>query len=376
MLRGGTKAIMCVTVLLASCAESTTDGGDDSATKSGPPGDGRVAVVDEERCEENLAFGTVTFLTGFDYAAAASIIEVITAADAGYYEDVCLDVEILPSGSTANYALVAGGEAQFASGGSFSEMVSFARENQADLVALSVGGHTPIDGLIVKEGVADSLTDLAGSRIGVKFKLPSSIEAMLLDAGLVEGDDYETVLLDGFDPLAHIAIESIDGFPGWKSNEPLALDRAAVGYDLFDPTTYGVPGSFGVIFADRRTLTDAPGPVRDFMRATMRGLSDAISNPTAASAAAVALIESGGNPNFLSTEGEAARWRADAQLIESTTSPGVGLAVPNADALQRELDVYGDIGLFGDAGTPSAADFLAPGPLELIYDAQGALVWP
>ena len=43
---------------------------------------------------------------------------------------------------------------------------------------------------------------------------------MLAGAGLVEGEDYETVLLDGFDPLAHIAIDGIVGFPGYKSNEP------------------------------------------------------------------------------------------------------------------------------------------------------------
>ena len=35
---------------------------------------------------------------------------------------------------------------------------------------------------------------------------------MLASAGLEEGVDYETVLLDGFDPLAHWALDGIVGF--------------------------------------------------------------------------------------------------------------------------------------------------------------------
>ena len=116
--------------------------------------------------------------------------------------------------------LVAENDAQFASGGSFSEVVAFAAANDTDFVVTAVEGPTAIDSLIVKPGVATELEDLAGSTIGVKGKLPPSVAAMLATAGLVENEDYETVLLDGFDPTAHIAIESIDGFPGYKSNEP------------------------------------------------------------------------------------------------------------------------------------------------------------
>ena len=44
------------------------------------------------------------------------------------------------------------------------------------------------------------------------------------------------------------------------------------------------------------------------MRATMRGLADAIADPAAAAAIAVELINGNGNPNFLSPEGETFRW--------------------------------------------------------------------
>jgi NitT/TauT family transport system substrate-binding protein len=237
-----------------------------------------------------------------------------------------------------------------------------------------VEGPTAIDSLILKPGVAADLAAVAGTTIGVKGKLPPSIAAMLATAGLTENEDYETVLLDGFDPMAHIAIESIDGFPGYKSNEPGALERNGVDFDLFDPLDYDIPGSFGVIYANADFVATHPTAAEDFMRATMLGLADAIADPEAAAAAALELINSGGNPNFLSPEGEVFRWTTDAALISDLTPDGVGFGVPDVDALQNELDTYGEVGLFGDTGTPSAEDHLSD-LLDRIYDGA-TVIWP
>ncbi len=350
----------------------TTASPSDSVTDSGVTAG---EAFPEERCAANEAAGTITYLTGFDFAATASIIDVIVADANGYYDELCLDVEITPSFSTANYPLVAANNAQFASGGSFSEVVAFADANDTDFVVLAVEGPTAIDSLILKPGVATELGDLAGSTIGVKGKLPPSVAAMLATAGLVENADYETVLLDGFDPSAHIAIESIDGFPGYKSNEPGALERAGVDFDLFDPLDYDIPGSFGVIYGNQRFIEDHPSAAEDFMRATLLGLADAIGDPDAAANTAVELINSGGNPNFLSSEGEAFRWRTDAALIAELTPDGTGFGIADVEALQNELDTYAEVGLFGESDTPTADDYLSD-ILESVYDGEGAVVWP
>jgi hypothetical protein len=239
----------------------------------------------------------------------------------------------------------------------------------------AVEGPTAIDSLILKPGVAAELGDVAGSTIGVKGKLPPSVAAMLATAGLVENEDYETVLLDGFDPTAHIAIESIDGFPGYKSNEPGALERAGIDFDLFDPLDYDIPGSFGIIYTNAQFIAEHPTAAEDFMRATMLGLADAIADPEAAANTAVDLINSGGNPNFLSPDGEVFRWSTDAALISELTPPGTGFGVADVEALQSELDTYAEVGLFGDAETPTAAEFLSD-ILERIYDADATVIWP
>jgi NitT/TauT family transport system substrate-binding protein len=143
--------------------------------------------VSEDRCAANADAGTITFLSGFGYAAAASMVDVFVAERGGYYDELCLDVEVVSSFSTANYPLVAAGEAQFASAGSFSEVVEFGAVNDADLVTLVVEGRFPIDALIVKPGAAETLEGLAGSTIGVKGAMTRSVAAMLAGAGLVDG---------------------------------------------------------------------------------------------------------------------------------------------------------------------------------------------
>lgn len=375
-------SVAAVSLLFAACGSDDEPAASSAATPSSAAADTSVAPVvagepfPEERCEANRAAGTVTFLTGFDFAAASSIVEVLTADAAGYYDELCLDVEILPGFSSANYPLVASGTAQFASGGSFSEVVNFANANDAPFVATSVDGRSAIDTLIIKAGGAAELADLAGSTIGVKGKLPPSIEVMLRGAGLVEGDDFSTVLLEGFDPLAHIE-QPIDGLPGWKSNEVGTLERAGVGIMLFDPLDYGVPGSFGAIFTNRDFADEHPTAATDFVRATAMGLADAIADPAAAAAIAVAAIEAGGNPNFLSPEGETFRWETEAALIMRGTPEGVGFGTPDLAGLQAELDAYAEVGLFGDdVADLDAAAYVGADIIAGVYDAEATVVWP
>ena len=389
-LRTSAAIAIAPILLLAACASDDDSSGTDSTVvgsattiettdTSQTPDTGSEVLAGEafpaDRCAANEAAGTITYLTGFDFAATASIVDVIVAEAEGYYEALCLDVEITSSFSTANYPLIAENDAQFASGGSFSEVVAFADANDAEFVVTAVEGPTAIDSLIVKPGVAAELGDLAGSTIGVKGKLPPSVAAMLATAGLVENEDYETVLLDGFDPTAHIAIESIDGFPGYKSNEPGGLERAGIEFDLFDPLDYDIPGSFGIIYGNQQFIDEHPTAAEDFMRATMLGLAEAIADPEAAANMAVELINSGGNPNFLSPEGEVFRWTTDAALISELTPAGTGFGVGSVDALQNELDTYAQVGLFGDADTPKATDYLSD-IIDRVYDADAVVIWP
>ncbi|MEO6653867.1 MAG: ABC transporter substrate-binding protein [Ilumatobacteraceae bacterium] len=332
------------------------------------------AAFPDARCEANRAAGTISYLTGFDYAATASIVDVLVADSKGYYDALCLDVDIAPSFSTANYPLVAANDAQFSSSGSFSELASFAAANEADLVALAVEGRVPIDSLMVKPEF-DSLEVLAGTTIGVKGKLPPSVAAMLAQVGLTEGSDFDTILLEGYDPTAHWAVDGISAVPGYKSNEPGTLERAGIPFTLYDPTEYGIPGSFGLIYTNRTFLDEHPTAAEDFMRATMRGLADAVADPAAASTIAVDLINGNGNPNFLSPEGEAFRWETDARLIADTTPADSNVGVPDPDALAAEIAAYDAVGVYPD-GAPEVAGRYDADLLAGLYAGDGTVIWP
>ena len=352
----------------------------DSTTADSTTADSNTVTADAPfpaaRCEANKAAGKITYLSSFDFSASASIVDVIVAKDRGYFDALCLDVELKASFSTANYPLIAGNEAQFSSGGSFSEVVSFATDNaDADVVALAVEGHTGIDALFVKDGEATQLSDLKGSTIGVKGKITPSVQAMLAKAGLIEGTDYQTVPVEGFDPLVHMALPNIVGFPGYKSNEAGKLERAGIKYTLFDPAADGIPGSFGVLYTNGTFMKDHPTAVEDFMRATMLGLADAIADPAAAAKIALALIDSNGNPNFLSPEGENFKWASEAKLVTDSTPAGSPVGLADAAGLQNEVDAYAAIGLFGGTA-PDISKRFNTSVLTSIYDGDGKVIWP
>lgn len=370
-----TPAVADTTGAAATTAVTTPDATNAVTTVAD---DGLVGTVTSdgispERCAANEEAGTIRYLSGFDFAATASIVNVVMAEKQGYFDDLCLDVELVSSFSTANYPLVAADEAQFASGGSFSEVVDFSSRNDDRLVVVSVEGRTGIDALLVNpDSGVTTLEDLRGETIGVKGKITPSVKAMLAEAGLVEGEDYQTVLLDGFDPKAHIQ-QPVAGFPVYKSNEPGQLERAGIPFLLFDPADDGIPGSFGILYTNREFLADHPTAVQDFLRASMKGLEDAIADPDAAVAESLRLITEGGNRNFLSEEGETERWRVDAELLASKRADGP-LGTFDPEAMAEEVRVLTEAGVFETA--PDLDGVYDETLVAGVYGPDGLVVFP
>ena len=385
--RSSVLTAVAALVLVASCSGDDTtigtpQGSPDGSTNDSLVGDSVPASLDvhageafpADRCEANRAAGTITYLSGFDFHANASIVDVLVAESKGYYDELCLDVELKASFSTDNYPLIAANDAQFASGGSFSEVVDFAGANDAGFVVLAVEGRTGIDALITKDGEVATLEDLRGKKIGVKAAITPSVRAMLAQAGLELDVDYETVLLDGFDPMVHIAIPDIVGFPGYKSNEPGQLEANDVPFKLFDPSDSDIPGSFGVLYTNLTFLQEHPTAAQDFMRATMRGLADAINDSVAAVQVAVDALNASGAASVV-PESEAARWIVESKLVADAVTADAPLGMPLFDELINEVTVYASVGLFGGV-VPLIQTLVDVSVLEGVYDDDGTLIWP
>ena len=345
-----------------------------TATTTAAGGAGVTATgISDARCAENKAAGKITYLSSFDFAAAASIIDVVVAKDKGYFDKMCLTVDLKPSFSTSNYPLVAAGTAQFSSAGSYTEILNYSKDG-AKFVATVDYGKAPVEALITKDGGATTLAALKGKTIGVKGDLPPSIVAMLAKAGLKRGADYKEVLLDGFDPQAQLA-QAIDALPVYKSNEPGQLDRAGVKYTIFDPAKMDVAGSFGLIYTSAKFAADHPTAVADFSRAALKGMEDAIADPAGAVKIALKLIDAAGNANFLTQQGETYRLTQEIGIVKASTPAGEPVGQIDAAVFDNEYKTYVEAGVW-PKGAPTDGKYYDAALAKSLYGKDGKVIWP
>ena len=325
-----------------------------------------------ERCQANRDAGKITFVTGFDFAAAAGIIDAIVADAQGYFEELCIDFEIQPGFAPSNGALVIEGQAQFGESGSFAELVANNVAGRGDLVAVLHWGRTAIEAIVLPEGSdIEDFAGLCGSLIGIKGDLPYSLQASVALSGIERGC-FEEILLDGFDPIAHLDL-GIDALPVYKSNEPNTLANNGVPFTMLDPLDFDVPSSFGVTFTTQSMIDDNPGLVADMVRALIRGQAFAAANPDVAVENAFELIDAAGNPLYFAMEAERYRWSVESGLIADLAPAGVGLGTPDLDLFGAEIDALVHAGVF--ESTPDWQSMVNTDVAAGVYDGS-TLIWP
>ena len=152
----------------------------------------RGDLTGTERCAANQAAGEITFLTGFLFFPAISIAVVLAAEDQGFFDDMCLDVNIVPSVPGESIVLISANVIQFSTN-QIGEL-SQAQEQGAQSTMVLNYGHTPVHVLLVED---DSPilepADFAGATIGsVGGTLNAGLQGLLLNGGgLSVDEDYE-----------------------------------------------------------------------------------------------------------------------------------------------------------------------------------------
>jgi ABC-type nitrate/sulfonate/bicarbonate transport system substrate-binding protein len=371
--------------LLTACGNDTVQKAETPTTIEAPAKEGTATTaaaaavsasgISAARCEANKKAGKITYLSGFDFAASASIVEVVVAQKKGYFAKMCLDVDVKPGGSTENYPVVGANKAQFASAGSFTEMLNFQKDG-ASFVAVAHEGKVGVDALLVRaDGGVKTPADLKGKTIGVKFALPPSEVALLAKYGLKQGRDYKEVPVQdyGFDPIKHWALP-IDALPVYKSNEPRQLDQAGLKYVMFDPAAEGIPGSFGIIYTNATFAKEHPTAVQDFVRAAMRGMEDAIAKPDEAVDICFAAITAGGNKAFLSDTGERYRWNKESKIVLDSTPAGEPVGLIHQADLEKLVDAYLAAGVL--SVRPKIEGTFDSETIKSVYGPDGRVVWP
>lgn len=373
-LRRALSLLVSVGLWGAACGGDDS-GGEGEGARTGDAAGGSSTIAEPtasfspERCEENKAAGTIIFLTSFDYAAAASIIDVIAAEDQGYFKELCLDVKLQPGFSSANVATVSANTAQMTSLGSFSE-VAVANTKGAELVAVAVEGHTSIEELLVENSAnITDLKQLQGKSIGIKGAIPFSLRALLADKG-VDETKITQVEVD-FNPVVLFETDIV-ALPVYKSNEPGQLDAQGYAgkYKAFDPRDSDIPASFAVFTTSQEFAEKHPTAVADFLRASLKGFEYAAANPEAAVAAAVKRTD----PKlFLSSEGETFRWKTERELVVSSTPAGRAVGAIDRAALQAEVDALISLGVIEESKLDVAASIDDTFINDITKD--GKLIW-
>ena len=282
----------------------------------------------EDRCAANEAAGTITYLSGFDFAATASIIDVVVADAAGYYEDLCLDVELtaqlldrqLPDRRRRRRPdrlgrLVQRGrrlrhrQRHRARGRRRRGPHGDRQPDPAPGAADGAGGPRRDDDRRQGQDPAERRRDARRRRTRRGHRLRDGADGRLRPAS----------------PSSRWTASS--GSPGTRATSPGTLERAGIAFDLFDPTEYDVPGSFGVLFTTPRSPRSTPPPSRTSCGRRWRP-GRRHRRSAAATQTAIDLVEANGNPSFLSLEGESFRWETDAASLTPRRRPAPASGSP------------------------------------------------
>lgn len=225
---------------------------------------GAGSAVSAERCAENKAAGPITFLTGYQYQASVSILNMVAAKELGYYDALCLDVSIKPgTGDTGeNAQLLASGQVTF-TGVSEQNLIQ-AQGNGVDILGVSTYSNVGLEVLMTGTDIT-KLSQLDGTTLGQKGNLPPAVATMLTNAG-ADVDSMKQVVV-GYDPtiLPRGQVASLTGF---VSNEPNLLKAAGYDVKVWRPFDFGVPGSLGTVAANPAFAKKNPTAVEDFLRAS------------------------------------------------------------------------------------------------------------
>ncbi len=198
----------------------------------------------------------VTFIAGFKPQADLPFVAVYMAQEKGYFRDQSLEVGIQHATSGEHIQLLATNRAQFSTGSAGDVMkrvasaavplVSIAQIGQRDEQSFAVRADSPIR----------TLKDWEGRVVGYKTTVSADYLALVTIGGIDRAKVCEVAV--GFDPRV-LADGRVDVYPVFTANEPDTLARLGIPVRLFDPTT-----------------------VTRFLRASLRGLADAIADRDAA----------------------------------------------------------------------------------------------
>jgi ABC-type nitrate/sulfonate/bicarbonate transport system substrate-binding protein len=352
-------AAATLTLGLAACSSPADD--------AAPAADTAAAgsAISDERCALNEAAGTINFLTGYQYQASVSILNIIAAEELGYFDALCLEVDIQPGtgDTTQNAQLLASGTVTITSVDE--QNLITAQDNGIDVTGIATYSTVGLEILMTGTEITD-LSELNGSILGQKGNLPPAVGAMLDNAGA----DLESIqqVVVGYDPTI-LPRGQVDSLTGFISNEPNLLEAAGEEVTVWRPYDFGVAGSLGSLAVNNEFAADNATAVEDFLRASQHAFDYCGENGEECVGFAAELSGEG-----FDAEHNLKVWTTEFDIVTENQPADAPIGLIDLENVAAEAEFLVQSAQIAEAPADPTAYF-DNSFIEAIYDGT-TLVWP
>ncbi|MFN8505747.1 ABC transporter substrate-binding protein [Kouleothrix sp.] len=265
--------VLAAALLLAACgasapASTASTGAAPSAATAGQPREITLAMP---------------------YIPNVQFAEYYIADKKGYYAAEGLAIKYDYNFETDVVKRVAQGSVQF--GMASGDSVLLARANGLPVLTVAtVNQRFPTVFFSKADQNIKTPADLKGKSVGIPGHFGASYIGLLalLYANQLKESDLNVQDI-GFAQIAALTEGKVQVASGYGNNEPVLLDQQGIKVNIIKVADFYPLASDGIITSEA-LANDQPAVVRGFVRATLRGMADAIAQPDAAFATALEYI--------------------------------------------------------------------------------------
>jgi len=328
--------------------------------------DGQDTLISKARCERNRSAGTITYISGYGYSASAGQLDVFLAKELGYFDALCLNVEINAAGGNGQL-LVSSGRAQFTALGSASD-VMLAAANSRNLVAVATYGSTSPFAIFAHESIK-TLKDLEGKRLGYFINI-TPVALAMLDAAGVDRSRVQLIKMTNYDPTV-VTRGQIEAIVGYASNQPQRLKAMNLPFNEFRPGDFGLAGTYNVMEVNRQFLAEHRETVADFMRATLKALDFCLAEEARCVDMLHQLALANKQGAAFPRDQLARTWRVESQWVRGSQA-----GPPGVQSMENWQGEYEMAKTYGGLKNPPAIETMMDVDLVASLYQDGALIWP
>jgi ABC-type nitrate/sulfonate/bicarbonate transport system substrate-binding protein len=351
--------LIAIALTASACAGSPASTPGSAAANAG-------GIIDQAACDRNQAVGPITYISGYGYSASAGQMDVFLAKELGYFNDLCLDVEINASGANGQQ-LVSSGQGQFTALGSASD-VMLAAANSHNLTAIATYGDVSPFSIFTNENIT-SLKDLEGKKLGYFINM-TPIALAMLDAAGVDVSKVELIKMTNYDPTV-VTRGQVDAIVGYASNQPEKLKSLNLPFNQFLPQDLDIQGTYNVMEVNSKFLKDNREVVSDFMRASLKALQYCLDNDAECIDMISKLAEANNQGSAFPKDQQERTWKVESGWVE-----GDAVGKPGVQTIAEWEAEYELVKRFGGVKElPPLKDMMDVDLVADLYDGD-TLIWP